>query len=242
MSQDKLARVRKLLAMAEAEGLSEEARENYNAKARELIAQYGIDEALLAASASGDGPAVTDREIVTEAPFARDKAALLDAIAVPLGCRLISRTRQAGYRRVFGTPADLERVELLFTSLLVQQALGLGAVTVPFGEHPAAYRRSWMSGFSTAVYRRLKNAEAEAKAAREAQEKQANQNGPSVALVLANKRTLVQGAVEAVYPKLRKASTRTLSGSGRGAGYAAGQRADLGGTRIGTTRRSAITS
>ena len=45
----------------------------------------------------------------------------------------------------------------------------------------------------------------------------------------------VSQAVEDEYPSLRKAAGRTLSGSGGRSGWIAGQRADLGGTRV--TRR-----
>ena len=54
MSQDKLATVRKLLAMAEADGLTDEARETYNTKARELIAQYGVPVRNVSPAANGD--------------------------------------------------------------------------------------------------------------------------------------------------------------------------------------------
>ncbi len=243
MAQDTLGKIRKLLAMAEADGLTDEARETYNAKARDLIAQYGIDEALLAASTPGASPAVTDRIIVTEAPYSRDKAGLLGYIARALDCRIIDLgTREgASRRRIFGTPADLERVDVLFTSLLVQQALGLAIVTPPKGENPRAYRRSWMAGFASAVYHRLDAAEKAARASRAAeQDGNGEQAGPSVALVLASKAQHVDAAVATAYPKLRKGRARTLSGSGGRSGYQAGEKADLGGPRVTGARRTAL--
>jgi hypothetical protein len=44
---------------------------------------------------------------------------------------------------------------LLFTSLLVQAAHGLATAGVPWDEHPAAFRRSWLVGFTEAVRARL---------------------------------------------------------------------------------------
>ena len=67
-----LGRVRKLLAMAEAEGLTDAARETYNAKAAELIAQYGIDRALVE-EAGPTRVAAADLVLDIHPPYARDK-------------------------------------------------------------------------------------------------------------------------------------------------------------------------
>lgn len=123
MDQDAaLEKIRKLLAMAEADGLADEARESYTAKAAELIAQYGVDRAV--AEAGQDHPATPgDVTIDVDPPYALDKIGLLAAVAVPLGCHLVQRTRRAaGGSRVrqghlFGMAADLERAQLLYTSL-----------------------------------------------------------------------------------------------------------------------------
>ncbi|MBX6388412.1 MAG: DUF2786 domain-containing protein [Frankia sp.] len=234
-----LGRVRKLLAMAEAEGLTEEARQSYNAKAAELIAQYGIDRALLEES----GPVrarAADVVLDIHPPYARDKVTLLASIVAPLGCRLVHRTARGADGRtghaahLFGMDSDLTRVQLLFTSLLVQQAQALALATPPRWEDPRAFRRSWMAGFAVAVQQRL--AEAERAAAERAQATHAD--GPSVALVLADRSSRVDAHLASVYPRLRAARGRHLSGSGGRAGYAAGQRADLG-TRSGVTRSNA---
>lgn len=223
-----LGRIRKLLAMAEAEGLTEAARETYNAKAAALIAQYGVDRALLEDDQPGTF-AAADLELVVDPPYARDKAQLLAAVALPLGCRLVHRTRRVGTTashrgHLFGMPADLERVQLLFTSLLVQQALGLAVAVAPAYEDPRAFRRSWIAGFAAAVHDRLVETERSAKEQAEA----SRGAGRSVELVLADRSDRVDAHVVSVYPKLRSMRSRQLSGSGRGAGYQAGERADLG--------------
>ena len=229
-----LGRIRKLLAMAEAEGLGDAARETYNAKAAALIAQYGVDRALLEDSQPGTF-AAADLELVVDPPYARDKAQLLAAVALPLGCRLVHRTRRTGTAAVhsghlFGMPADLERVQLLFTSLLVQQALGLALAIPPEYEDARAFRRSWIAGFAAAVHDRLVAAERVAKERAEA----GRGSGRSVELVLADRGARVDAHVVAVYPRLRSMRSRQLSGSGRRAGYQAGERADLGfGGRVG---------
>jgi hypothetical protein len=239
-----LGRVRKLLAMAEAEGLGEAARETYNAKAAELIAQYGIDRALLE-EAGPTRVAAADLVVEIHPPYARDKITLLASIVAPLGCRLVHRTeRRPGgtghIAHLFGMEADLTRAQLLFTSLLVQQAHGLAVAVVPPWEDPRAFRRSWMAGFAVAVQQRLATAESAARAA--AEPAAAEQGRSSVALVLADRSARVDEHLASVYPRLRAARGRQLSGSGGHAGYDAGQRADLGTqgrvTHQPTTRRA----
>ena len=68
-----------------------------------------------------------------------------------------------------------------------------------------------------------------------------NAQGPSVALVLADRSAAVRDAVEREYPHLVTAQSRRLSGSGGMAGWQAGQRARLdGGSRLGRRPRGRI--
>jgi hypothetical protein len=127
-----LERVRKLLAKAEAQGVTPAEAEAFTAKAAELIARYGIDRALLAAETPGtDQPA--NRIIDVPNPWANVRAHLLAGIASAMRCQCVQiPTARGGSRiHVFGYAADLERAELLYTSLLVQMAHGLAATLVP---------------------------------------------------------------------------------------------------------------
>ena len=247
-----LERVRRLLAKAE--GASNDAeRDAYNAKAAELIARYGIEEALLAADRH-DRQLPGDRVVDLDAPYARDKGSLLAAIAVPLRVQVVMRSARVGRggqagqllsMHLFGMSADLERVDVLYTSLLVQAAHGL-AVARPHDpyESVAAYRRSWMHGFALVIQRRLYAAEQAA--AREADERRSGQAGhagagvASTTVVLADRDQLVKQVMEASYPHLGRARTRSLSGSGSSDGAAAGRRADLGGSRLSRRGRPAL--
>ena len=234
-----LSKVRKLLALAEYPAATEQEAESYTAKATQLIADYGIDQALLAGSDPGTDP-VGDRMITLDAPYAADKVDLLATIAHRLRCATVRRTnRRDGARELslhlFGHASDLERVELLFTSLLLQSATALARTPVPPYEHKAAFRRSWLAGFRMAVGRRLADAESRAEASAA---DRFRASGTSSALVLADRTADVVTAMEAAYPHLGTARRRTLSGSGTGQGWAAGQRADLGASRLGGSRRS----
>jgi hypothetical protein len=217
MNDSLLARVRKLLAKAEDPACTPAEAEAFTAKATQLIAKYGVDQALLAAT-DPDADPVGDRIITIAPPYARDKAGLLAAVAMSLRCRVVHLERQGTARsHLFGHAADLERVELLFTSLLVQAAHGLAAATVPWGEHHAAFRRSWLVGYTEAVRARL--VESEQSAATEA---------PGVELVLVDRTELVEQRRDEVYPRLARLGPRRLQGTGRRQGYAVGRTANLG--------------
>ncbi|WP_238448713.1 DUF2786 domain-containing protein [Micromonospora sp. 4G55] len=125
MSEAMLSKVRKLLAKAEDPACTPAESAAFTAKATELIARYGVDRALLAARDPATDP-VGDRVVDVVAPYARDKAGLLAAVADPLRCRCVRRGPGGdGFAlHLFGFASDLERVDLLFTSLLVQAAHG----------------------------------------------------------------------------------------------------------------------
>lgn len=231
MNDDKLARIRKLLAQAEDPAATAAEAEAFNAKAAELMARHGVDAALLAAS-DPDREVVGDLVLDLLAPYAYEKACLGTAVARGLRCSAVLRTtrtpaRTAHSLHLFGHTSDLTMADLLLTSLLVQGTGELVRRRVPPGEHAAAYRRTWWLGFTSAIASRL--AEAEAAAAREAEPAFAAA-GSSAALVLADRAAVAEQSAAAAYPHLRPARARYLSGGGVEAGRAAGQRADLGRT------------
>lgn len=233
-----LARVRKLLAKAEDSAATPAEVEAFNTKAADLIARYGIDQAMLAAD-NPDLDVVGDRVVVLDAPYARDKAAMLGWVAGALGCRAVHRTRHPGGQKqlsvhLFGHRSNLERTELVFTSLLVQSAHALATVPVPPWENKAAFRRSWLQGFAVSVTRRLQAAE---RNAHSDAERQQTGDSRSLALVLADRSNEVDHAVQAAYPHLSKSRTRRLTGGGYTAGWSAGQRAELDTSRL--SRRGA---
>ena len=80
--------------------------------------------------------------------------------------------RETGTRlHVFGYLSDLERADILFTSLLVQMARALAGQPVPaYGGEARAWRRSWMLGYASAVVTRVRAAEEAAVASATADE------------------------------------------------------------------------
>src|SRR5215831_6766028 len=225
-----LARVRKLLAKAESAGVTPAEAQALTAKAAELMAKYGIDRALLAAERpETDRPA--DRVIDVDNPWSRVQAHLLCGLASALRCQcvILPRTGPGSRIHMFGFSSDIERTDVLYTSLLVQMWQGLAAAEVPaWSRSSRAWRRSWLLGFATAVVARVRAAEDAA--ARRATAPEAG-SGSQTALVLADRALVIRRNIEQAYPVTRKSQV-TYSGNGYGAGYTQGQRADIGTTRL----------
>ena len=234
MQNELLDRVRKLLAKAEDEGCTPHEAEALTAKAAELMARYGIDRALLGAvRPDTDRPA--DRVFELDNPWAGIKAHLLAGLASALRCQcILLNRREPGSRvHVFGYLSDLERADILFTSLLVQMARALALEPVPvYGGRAKAWRRSWMLGYCSAVVARVRAAEeAAVAAASSSADAGANGHGPSAAVVLADRAVTVRRHAEQAYPRTRKTRV-TYSGNGYQAGYQEGQKADIGGAKV----------
>jgi Protein of unknown function (DUF2786) len=241
-----LARVRKLLAKAEGTNIEAEA-EAYNLKAAELIAEYGIDRALAAADGKSHDK-VVGKTVTVHAPYSRDKAHLLGCIARPLRADLviIGQPGKNTTVRIIGFESDLERIDILFTSLLMQAANGLavarpearsyidydGNVRRLRSESVQAYRRTWLSGFSSAVAQRLRAAE---ERAAEVPQQRTSPEGKSTALVLVDRKAQVAAALKAEFPRVRY-TQRNLSGTGHTQGFQAGQRANLGAKSVSNRR------
>ncbi len=252
MGIDKLDTVRKLLAKADGAATPAEA-EIYTAKAVELMARHGIDEALLAA---GLGPGRAGRDEIATChipvadPYSAGKARLLAWTASALRCRAVLHEAAGGRVAavtVLGFASDRVRVELLYTSLLLQASSQLAVLRPAWvGESVAAYRRSWLHGFAVRVHERLAAAEARAAAEREAGRAadgaaaRSSPSGPvpSVALVLADRAARVDQAYAEAFPQIGRARQARLSGSGYAAGTRAGARADLGGRAVSSPVRS----
>ncbi|MFI1097424.1 DUF2786 domain-containing protein [Streptomyces sp. NPDC020917] len=155
-----LGRIRALLAKAESTGFPEEA-EALSAKAQQLMAAHSIDEALLDAHGGAAGPAA--RRIGVERPYEGAKALLLDAVASANRCEAVW-AQEFGFSTVVGHAGDLDAVELLYTSLLVQadRALHRGR------SRSRDYRESFLIAYAAGIRERLADAAATEVAARPA--------------------------------------------------------------------------
>ncbi len=218
-----LERVRALLAKAEATEFEAEA-EALTAKATELMAKYGIDKAMAEARAHVT-PKPVNKVFTIDQPYSQVKGHLLHAVARALHCKGVTLRTSGPTSRVhvFGFESDVELVEMLYTSLLLQMSHATARHPIPGwlrGREVMAERRSFMLGFVGGVSPRLETAYALA-------EEEADDTGtPGTALVLRNRDAAVEDALGAVYPKLTKTRI-TWRGGGYGAGHEAGQRANI---------------
>lgn len=149
-------RIRALLAKAEATGFPEEA-EALSAKAQELMARHSVDEALLAARApSAETPGAC--RIGVEPPYEQAKAVLLDAVAGANHCRAVWN-EPLGFSTVVGFASDLEAVELLYASLLVQATTAMtraeAAQRAGGRKRTKTFRQSFLAAYAHRVGTRL---------------------------------------------------------------------------------------
>jgi Protein of unknown function (DUF2786) len=218
LSSDVLARIRKLLAVAEHPNTPPEEADTATRAAERLIAKHAIDEALLEATAPTKARPES-RTIVIDAPYATAKTRLAGVIATAHGVRAITIQGPNEPVRVtlIGFAADLQVVELLYTSLLLQVTTSVRRQS----ESGRAFRRAFLIGFAAEVGERLRAARGEAVS-------DADAAGASTALALRDRQHDVDDAVREQFPRLR--TTRTTVSDRRGliAGQRSGAAADLG--------------
>ncbi|MFC3999523.1 DUF2786 domain-containing protein [Nocardiopsis sediminis] len=183
-----LDKVRALLGKAESTGFPAEA-DALTARAQELMARHRIDEALLAAAEAGDNGGPVGRRIPVDDPYPDAKAVLLDTVAEANGCRAVW-DQDLGWCTVVGFPGELDAVELMFTSLLVQAA---GTMA---GGRRKAFRHSFLHAFAQRIGERLRAA-AGAEERRAAEE----QAGGDLLPVLAARDREVEDATESLFPQ-----------------------------------------
>ncbi|MHB9753056.1 DUF2786 domain-containing protein [Streptomyces sp. BYX5S] len=215
-----LARIRALLAKAERTGYPPEA-EALSAKAQELMARHSVDEALLASRTHAkDAPAAC--RIGVDAPYETAKAVLLDAVATANRCRAVWNSA-FGFSTVVGFEPDLEVVEVLHTSLLVQAT---AAMTRAEAEQRAGgrkrtktFRQSFLAAYAHRIGDRLAAVA----------ERVTGEAGDALP-VLAARDVAVAGRAEEMFPKTVSTRMRGVTdGAGWAEGAAAAQRARLEG-------------
>ncbi|MFV0134531.1 DUF2786 domain-containing protein [Streptomyces sp. HMX87] len=202
-----LARIRALLAKAEATGYPEEA-EALSAKAQELMARHSVDEALLSAHApSPDAPGAC--RIGVEPPYEQAKAVLLDAVADANHCRAVWN-EPFGFSTVVGFEADLEAVELLYASLLVQAEAAMtkaeAAQRAGGRKRTKTFRQSFLAAYADRVGARLHAAAADPVS-------------EDLLPVLATREVAVTDRLERMFPET---TTTRLRGVTDAAGWTAG--------------------
>jgi Protein of unknown function (DUF2786) len=195
-----LGRARALLAKAESAESPEEA-EVLAARAQELLTKHTLTEALLAAEAGPPGrDAASGRRVFVDGPYELAKTDLLDAVATVNRCRAV-RHPNLGQSTVLGFPGDLDAVELLFSSLLVQAT----AAMIRAGSHrddasppgTRSFRQSFLASYAQRMGERL--AEAAGTAQRQAV---ADAPDSGLLLVLDARHRVVEDTAARMFPDL----------------------------------------
>jgi hypothetical protein len=218
-----LRRIRGLLTKAESTEFPDEA-EALTAKAQELMTRHAVDAALLDAGPSPAGIDVGTRRIHVTDPNVRAKMQLLAAVAEANDVRLVWY-QGLGIANLVGGRADLEAVELLFTSLLLQVAQALTAAERQAGRRSAsrAFRRAFLLGYAYRIGERLQAARRQATTAAAAE------RGVDLIPVLRSRREAVEAAVAELFPRVRSSRSRaSVDAGGWYAGHEAAERADVG--------------
>ena len=218
----KLATVRALLAKAESSQYDEEA-ESLSAKAQELISRYALERLLASHDDTGGAdPGVVARRLWLDAPYVMAKAMLVSEVALANRCRAVA-SEKLGFCTVIGDPGDLDAVELLSTSLLVQGS----AAMVRHGrqvDHRGAsrtrsFRHSFLVSYAVRIGERL---------ARTAEEVVRSSEDVSRLLpVLRDQEARVSEAFDNLFPHVVEKETTVTNHQGWRAGMIAADQATL---------------
>lgn len=213
-----LGRVRGLLAKAESTSFPEEA-EALSAKAQELMTKYALDRVLVDAdSAVPDLPGA--RRIWLDTPYTDAKALLIDVVANANRSRAIFFA-EWGFVTIVGDEADLDAVELLSTSLLVQatRAMIASGEAATDESRSRVYRKAFLVAYATRIGERLAAATAATIAESVAPER--------LLPVLASHQIVVDTAFGNLFPQARSRGIAIRSAEGWDAGRAAANHARL---------------
>jgi hypothetical protein len=210
-----LARIRALLAKAESTGFPEEA-EALSAKAQHLMARHSIDAALLSARAAGDGPGA--RRLGVDRPYEGAKALLLDAVAEANRCQSVW-SAEYGFATVVGHAPDLEAVELLYTSLLVQADRALHAGRT---NRSRDFRESFLIAYASRIRTRLTSATAE-------EDADAAESSPELLPALTSRAVAVEDTTRRLFPSTTRSRLRARDEAGWREGESAADAARLRG-------------
>ncbi|MFF2088131.1 DUF2786 domain-containing protein [Nocardia sp. NPDC058176] len=211
-----LGRVRGLLAKAESTAFPEEA-ETLSAKAQELMTKYAIDRVLLETPTTPiDLP--TARRIWLDTPYTDAKALLIDLVTRANRSRAIFAA-DWGFVTIIGDDPDLDAVELLSTSLLVQATRTMIDTAPTTAEaRSRAYRKAFLTAYATRIGDRLAATTATTIA----------DSDPTQLLpLLATHHQRVDNAVETYFPTTHTRGITIRSTEGWDAGTEAANRAHL---------------
>jgi hypothetical protein len=230
-------RINKLLAKAERTDNSEEA-EAFFSKAAALQSKHAIDEIMLNAAAGNKRDDIITKEYPLSGSYAKAHILMLHVLSKPLNCKVIQYKRGTKITaKVHGFRSDIERLDILFSSVLIQAARQLK----PWAkEHTHAgmtaaekyqRRKSYLIGFGEGAAKKLQ--ESMTTAVEEAKE-------PGVGLVLVDRKQQVEDSCRDTFGRLGRARATKTDYAAVGHGQRAGRNADVGSSRVGPGNARAL--
>src|SRR6185436_12143677 len=136
------------------------------------------------------------RRIGVDHPYEGEKASLLDAVARANQCHTVW-SPELGFSTVFGFDADIDAVELIYTSLLVQANRAMTRDEPAKGKaRVKAFRRSFLIAYAVRIGERL----------RQAAEREYAGHGDLLP-VLRSRDVQVRAAMDKVFPHTSRART-----------------------------------
>ncbi len=214
-----LSKVRAILAQAESTSFAEEA-ETFTAKAQELMAKYAIDHIKLK-NDEKTKPRV--KRIWFESPYIEPKSYLLAQVASANRCLALLYS-SLGFSSLVGYAEDLEVVEILYTSLLVQANVAMNRPSTHpgnAGSRTTSFRRSFLVAYAARIGERLSTTEKQV--ITEAEQKL----GKSLLPVLSSRNEEVEAMFQAMFPTTTSFSIKSSHPGGRAAGRAAANLASI---------------
>ncbi len=244
MDAKKTEIVAKLLAKAERAGTEAEA-ETFYAKAQELMIKWSIDEQMLRAARDASDPSGAIKIGKKSIEFNKSKiwknhCNLLWSICRALGVKgVLFDYKVKGYKPkmvMVGTESDLETVEFLYTSMLIQCSRERNRLVPEEIKANESLRGPWFRSFIDAYACRIESRLVESK--RNVEAEATKEYGSSLLPVLANTKSLVEDAFQKEFPSTKaiKASRARTSAEGAARGREAADRADIGNKRLGNTK------
>jgi capsid protein len=212
--------VRALLAKAESTEFPDEA-EALSAKAQELMSRYSLQQAMTEHH-RGRAVAAAGRRLWMDAPYAGAKALLVQVVATANRCRAVW-SEKLGFITVVGADTDLDMVELLSTSLLVQAnraMLGAGRhITRAGTSRTRSFRQSFLLAYASRIGERLDTASAVATAEVAGEVARSGRLLP----VLAARSRAADELTDRLFPTMTQRSLSVNNAAGWSAGRAAAE-------------------
>ena len=229
-----LGRVRALLAKAEATEFTEEA-EALTAKAQQLMTQHSIDRVLAETKHPARSVPVV-RRLWLDNPYIVAKSLLVSAVADANHSRSVL-SEHWGFATLVGHEGDLEVVELLTTSLLVQATRAMTSAGSQFSRsgvsRTRSFRQSFLVAYANRIAERLRESADATESAADAD------RGGTLLPMLAARSRVVEDKMSELFPQMVHKSVGVSNAAGWGAGRAAADLAQFGiRDAVGATERT----